>query len=156
MASGDVVATRPAGDLPIGTVVTNSGRVSGVRFPDSEVPGFPFSPDELLRLDDALSECSENARVRFSVYIGDLGSDPVASARGVLLQGPEPAHGALIAVSPNSKDIAIVSGKAVAGRINDRVAALGVTAAAGSFRRDDLIDGLVSAIRVMATAAVAP
>ena len=88
MASGDVVATRPAGDLPIGTVVTNSGRVSGVRFPDSEVPGFPFSPDELLRLDDALSECSENARVRFSVYIGDLGSDPILKAPARVGAGP--------------------------------------------------------------------
>ncbi|MFT4199284.1 DUF5130 family protein [Gordonia sp. (in: high G+C Gram-positive bacteria)] len=156
MASGDVVATTPVGDLPMGTVVTNSGRVSGVRFPDSQVPGLPFAPDELLRLDEALKDCSEQARVRFSVYIGDLGSDPVAGAREALLKAPEPAHGTLIAVSPNSKDIAIVSGKDVAGRVNDRVAALGVTAAAASFRRGDLIDGLVSAIRVMATAAVAP
>ncbi|MFT3899730.1 MAG: DUF5130 family protein [Gordonia sp. (in: high G+C Gram-positive bacteria)] len=154
MASGDVVTHK--GDLPIGTVVTNSGRVSAVRFPDAEVPGPPFTPAELLRLDNALKDCSEQARVRFSVYIGDLGSDPVAGAREALLKAPEPAHGALIAVSPNSKDIAVVSGSEVAGRVNDRVAALGVTAAAGAFRRGDLIDGLVSAIRVMATAAVAP
>ncbi len=156
MASGDVVATSPLGDLPVGTVVTNSGRVSAVRFPDAEVPGFPFTPDELLRLDQALKDCSEEARVRFSVYLGDLGSDPVADAREILRKGPEPAHGTVIAVSPNTKDIAVVSGSAVAGRVNDRVAALGVTAAAGSFRRGDLIDGLVSALRVMATAAVAP
>lgn len=156
MASGDIVAASPVGDLPIGTVVTNSGRVSGVRFPDSEVPGFPFAPDELLRLDEALKTCSEEARVRFSVYLGDLGADPVAGAREILLKGPEPAYGTLIAVSPNSKDIAVVSGAAVAGRVNDRVAALGVTAAAGAFRRGDLIDGLVSALRVMTTAAVTP
>ncbi|WP_161926859.1 DUF5130 family protein [Gordonia crocea] len=156
MASGDVVANNPVGDLPMGAVVTNSGRVSAVRFPDSEVPGFPFPAKDLARLEETLRDCSERARVRFSVYLGDLGSDPVAGAREVLLKGPEPAHGTLIAVSPNSKDIAVVSGSAVAGRVNDRVAALGVTAAAGSFRRGELIDGLVSALRVMTTAAVAP
>ncbi|QKT06946.1 DUF5130 family protein [Gordonia sp. X0973] len=156
MASGDLVVSAPVGDLPTGTVVTNSGRISATRFPDAEVPGFPFTPKELEKLDEALKDCSEKARVRFSVYLGDLGADPVASAREILLKAPEPAHGTLIAVSPNSQDIAVVSGSEVAGRVNDRVAALGVTAAAGSFRRGDLIDGLVSALRVMTTAAVAP
>ncbi|NMN99640.1 DUF5130 domain-containing protein [Gordonia sp. TBRC 11910] len=158
VASGDhhdVVAVDPA-SLPLGAVVTNSGRISAARTPGQSPTTPPFSKDELIGLDDALKDASEKAEVRFSVYIGDLGADPVAGARAQLANAPEPAHGALIAVSPNSKDIAIVSGSNVAGRVNDRVAQLGVTAAVPSFRNGDLIDGIIAALRVMATAAVAP
>uniref|UniRef100_UPI002457319B DUF5130 family protein n=1 Tax=Nocardia brasiliensis TaxID=37326 RepID=UPI002457319B len=41
---------------------------------------------------------------------------------------------------------------AAADRANDRVCQLGVTAALSSFRQGQLIDGLVSAVRVMAAA----
>ena len=75
------------------------------------------------------------------------------AAREVLAKAPEPAHGALLAVSPNSRDVVVVSGAAVADRLNDRVAALGVTAAVTGFRQGQLIDGIIAALRVMATAA---
>ncbi|AUH69356.1 DUF5130 domain-containing protein [Gordonia sp. PS3] len=149
-------AVAPSNGLPLGTVVTSSGRISAALFPGDGFGTPPFTRDELIMLDDALSQASEVALVRFSVYIGELGSDPVAGAREILAQAPEPAHGALIAVSPNSKDVAVVSGALVAGRVNDRVAELGVSAALSSFKRGDLIDGLVSALRVMATAVDRP
>ena len=44
----------------------------------------------------------------------------------------------------------------VAGRVNDRVAELGVSAALSSLKQGNLIDGLVSALRVMATAVDRP
>ncbi len=161
MASGEVNtghhgAVAVAGStsaLPEGTVVTNSGRVSATRFPGQAPTTPPFSREELIGLDDALKDASEKALVRFSVYIGDLGSDAVADARKVLMRAPEPANGALVAVSPNTKETVVVSGSAVADRVNDRVAQLGVTAAITSFRQGDLIDGLVAALRVMSTAA---
>lgn len=160
MASGEVTQNStevtPAGSLPLGTVVTNSGRVSVALFPGDTFGTPPFSRDDLILLDDALSQASEVAMVRFSVYIGELGADPVAGAREILAQAPEPAHGALVAVSPNSKDVAVVSGALVAGRINDRVAELGVSAALSSLKQGNLIDGLVSALRVMATAVDRP
>ncbi|EGD55586.1 DUF5130 domain-containing protein [Gordonia neofelifaecis] len=149
-------AVAPASSLPVGTVVTSSGRISAALFPGDGFDTPPFSRDDLIMLDDALSQASEVALVRFSVYIGELGSDVVAGAREILAQAPEPAHAALIAVSPNSKDVAVVSGAQVAGRVNDRVAELGVSAALSSFKRGDLIDGLVSALRVMATAVDRP
>ncbi len=93
--------------------------------------------------------------MRFSVYIGDLDGDLDASARAVLAKAPEPAHGTLIAVSPNTRDVVIVSGSEVSSRVNDRVAALGVTAAVTGFRQGNLIDGLIASLRVMATAAAA-
>ena len=50
-------------------------------------------------------------------------------------------------------DVVIVSGNKVSTRVNDRVAALGVTAAVTGFRQGNLIDGLIASLRVMATAA---
>ncbi|MFW0784593.1 DUF5130 domain-containing protein [Gordonia sp. CPCC 206044] len=150
---GDVAVAGATSALPVGTVVTNSGRISATRFPGQVPTTPPFSRDELIGLDDALKDASEKALVRFSVYIGDLGADPVADARQILLRAPEPANGALIAVSPNTHDTVVVSGVRVADRVNDRVAQLGVTAAVTSFRQGNLIDGLIAALRVMSTAA---
>ena len=155
MASGDI-AQVDTGSLPLGTVVTSSGRVSGALWPRDGFDTPPFSRDELILLDDTLKETSEVALVRFSIFIGDLGDDVVASARAALAQAPEPYNGALIAVSPNTRDVAVVSGSDVAGRVNDRVAELGVQAALSAFKQGDLIDGLVSALRVMATAVARP
>ncbi|MDL9938548.1 DUF5130 family protein [Gordonia sp. ABSL1-1] len=153
-AHGGVTVVSPA-DLPVGTVVTNSGRISATRYPGDAPTTPPFTRGELIALDDALKAASEKALVRFSVYIGDLDGEVEASARAALAKAPEPANGALIAVSPNTRDVVVVSGSAVADRVNDRVAALGVTAAVASFRQGDLIDGLIAALRVMATAAAA-
>ncbi|MFW0796418.1 DUF5130 family protein [Gordonia sp. CPCC 205515] len=159
MANGELVHGRHEQDLvstsalPVGTVITNSGRVSATRYPGDAPTTPPFTRDELIGLDDALKDASERAEVRFSVFIGDLGADAVADARAVLLRAPEPAHGSLIAVSPNTHDVVVVSGVAVADRVNDRVAQLGVTAAITSIRQGNLIDGLISALRVMSTAA---
>ena len=160
MASGDVTqktnSVVPAGALPMGTVVTSSGRISAALYPGDDFGTPPFSREELVLLDDTLSEASEVASVRFSVYIGDLGSDLEGDARQILARAPEPAYGTLIAVSPNTRDVVVVSGSEVAGRVNDRVAELGVTAAVSAFKQNQLIDGLVSALRVMATAVARP
>jgi len=142
--------------LPLGSVVSPSGRITTALMPGQNFDTPPFARDELILLDDALREASELAEVRFSVYLGELGADPVAGAREVLLAAPEPKHGALIAVSPNSHDVVVVSGAQVAGRVNDRVAELGVAAALSAFKQNKLIDGLVSALRVMATAVARP
>ena len=153
MASGDIkpVVTDPDA-LPLGHVVTTSGRISAARTPGSVAETPPFDRDEPVALDEALSNATELANVRFSIYIGDLGGDPVSKAGEILPQVPEPEHAALVAVSPNTKDVVVVSGRQVADRINDRVAQLGVTAAIAGFRENDLIDGLIAALRVMATA----
>lgn len=166
MASGDIVKGRTGiseltgfyndEGLPMGSAVTASGRISAALFPGDTFDTPPFTRDELIALDEALRDASNLAEVRFSAYIGDLGSDVVADARAVLARSPEPAHGTLIAVSPNTRDVVVVSGSEVAGRVNDRVAELGVTAAVSAFRDNQLIDGLVSALRVMATAVARP
>ncbi|PXX59826.1 uncharacterized protein DUF5130 [Nocardia tenerifensis] len=139
-------------DLPHGYVVTTSGRVSGVHEAGDVFKEAPFSDDERLAMDNVLTEATRATKVRFNVYIGDLGADPAAGADAIFPSTPDATRSVLIAVSPNDKAIEVRSGREVADRANDRVCQLGVTAASSSFRQGQLIDGLVSAVRVMAAA----
>lgn len=157
MASGDILqssAPVPA-DLPVGTVVTTSGRISGVHRVGEFLDQPPFAKDELVRLDDALTDATRLTKVRFNVFVGDLGDNPAAGADAVFPNTPEAERSVLIAVSPNQRAIEVRGGRGVANRVTDRVAQLGVTAAVASFSEGNLIDGLVSAVRVMSNA-IAP
>ena len=156
MASGEV-ATRQSTELelPRGSVVTSSGRVSGVTEPGAVSLTYPFPVKDLVRLDDALKFGSRRAKARFAVFIGDLGSDTAATAREVLANVPTPNNAVLLAVSPNQKAIEVVYGEELQGRGIEESAPLGVKAAAASFNYGNLIAGLVSAIKVM-SAGVTP
>ncbi|MFJ2836929.1 MULTISPECIES: DUF5130 domain-containing protein [Nocardia] len=139
-------------DLPHGFALTSSGRVSGVHEPGTVFDEVPFTDRERVMLDNALTEATRATKVRFNIYLGDLGNDPAAGADAVLPNTPEAADSVLIAVSPNQGAIEVRSGAHVAERANDRICQLGVTAALASFRQGNLIDGLISAVRVMAAA----
>ncbi|MGW0025496.1 DUF5130 family protein [Rhodococcus sp. NPDC003383] len=160
MASGDVIhapAIAPE-NLPYAAALTASGRISraipaGLDHTFDENP--PFAERDLIALDDALSEATRATKVRFNTYIGDA-TDPAAATDAVFPQTPEAARSVLIAVYPNQRSIQIRSGVDVADRVTDRVAQLGVTAAVASFGQGHLLDGLVSAVRVIANAIVAP
>ncbi|KIQ20347.1 hypothetical protein ASG56_15935 [Rhodococcus sp. Leaf7] len=158
MASGDVSIRRVSEEnLPVGHVVTASGRVSGVHQVGTVNPDLsPFATDELIQLDEALIEATRRTRVRFNVLVGDLGADPAAGADAALVATPEAEHSVLIAVSPNQHAIEVRYGRGVAHKVDDRIAQLGITAATGSFRDGDLIDGLVAAVRVMSAAITGP
>jgi hypothetical protein len=158
VASGDHSPTAiiPVGGLPIGTAVTASGRISAARQDDDPSPLPPFRTDELVGLDEALIRATRDTGARFSVYIGDLGEDVYLGAEAVLRQCPEPDYAALVAVSPNTNDIVVLTGNAVADKLGDKVAQLGVTAAIPPFQRGELIDGLIAALRVMASAVKPP
>jgi hypothetical protein len=109
---------------------------------------YPFPISDLVTLDDALTYGSRAAGARFAVYIGDLGSDTGARAREILAKVPTPNDAVLIAVSPNQHAIEVVYGAGVRGRGAESAAPLGVAAAASAFQEGNLIDGLVSAVRV--------
>jgi hypothetical protein len=129
-----------------------SGRVSGVHEAGDVFKEAPFSNDERLLMDNVLTDATRATKVRFNVYIGDLGADPSAGVDAIFAVTPEATRSVLIAVSPNERAVEVRSGKDVADRANDRVCQLGVTAALSSMRQGQLIDGLVSAVRVMAAA----
>ncbi len=116
---------------------------------------YPFPVKDLVVLDDALKYGSRAAKARFAVYIGDLGADTAATAREILAKVPTPNNAVLLAVSPNQKAIEVVYGSDVQGRGIEESAPLGVSAAAASFKEGNLMDGLISAVRVL-SAGVSP
>lgn len=158
MAIGDQAVFVPVQQetLPLGFVVTTSGRVSGVSHPgDEPVDKSPFSMEDRVRMDHALTEATRRTGILWTVYIGELSAHAADAARELHSTLPDPSRSVLLAVSPNDKKIEILGGDAIGARFNDRVAQLGVSAALASFKQGDLIDGLVSAVRVM-SAAVRP
>ncbi|WP_280268761.1 DUF5130 domain-containing protein [Nocardia wallacei] len=151
MASSNWPAVVEA-DLPRGYAVTSSGRVSGVHESGDVFKEAPFSDTERLIMDNTLTEATRATKVRFNVFIGDLRPEPASGADAIFPSTPEAERSVLIAVSPNDRAVEVRSGREVADRVNDRICQLGVTAALSSMRQGDLIDGLVSAVRVMAAA----
>ncbi len=117
---------------------------------------YPFSTKDLVTLDGALTEGTRQSKARFAVYVGDLGADPAARARAILADVPTPNNAVLLAVSPDQHSIEVVYGADLRGRGIESAAPLGVSAAAASFARGNLIDGLVSAVRVMSAGVARP
>ncbi|MGJ6123289.1 DUF5130 domain-containing protein [Mycolicibacterium sp. Y3] len=159
MASGELATTDVTAktdvDLPYGYALTYSGRISGVTEPGELSVHYPFPTKDLVVLDDALKYGSRAAKARFAVYIGPLGEDTAATAREILGKVPTPDNAMLIAVSPDQHAIEVVYGADLKGRGAETAAPLGVSAAIGSLKQGNLIDALVSAVRVM-SAAVSP
>jgi len=149
------VATIAPSELPKGSVITTSGRISGVTEPGELSVHYPFPISDLVAIDDALKYGSRTSRARFAIYIGDLGSDTAARAREILAKVPTPNNAVLLAVSPDQHVIEVVYGSAVRGRGAESAAPLGVAAASSAFERGHLVDGLVSAIRVL-SAGISP
>jgi hypothetical protein len=141
--------------LPAGSVVTASGRVSAVTEPGELSVHYPFPISELVILDDALTYASRASGARFAVYIGDLGNDTAARAREILAKVPTPNDAVLVAASPDQHAIEVAYGARVRGRGAESAAPLGVAAAASAFAAGNLIDGLVSAVRVL-SAGISP
>ncbi len=150
MVRGDVATIEPT-ELPKGWVLTTSGRISGVTEPGDVSVHYPFPINDLVALDDALTYRSRASKARFAIYLGDLGSDTAARAREILAKVPTPDNAVLIAVSPDQCAIEVVYGSQVRGRGAESAAPLGVAAASSAFEQGDLIDGLVSAIRVLSS-----
>lgn len=155
MAAGNHKAVVKKDDLPPGHVVTPSGRVSGANDPTHNYDTSPFTRGQRIRLDEALIAATRATKVRFNVYIGDLGSDPAAGADDLLPRTPDASNSVLIAVSPNQRAIEIRSG-AGAARVTDKVCQLGVTAAKSALSEGDLADGVLSAVNVISAALTSP
>jgi hypothetical protein len=147
--------TLELAELPHGSAITSSGRISAVTEPGVLSVQYPFPIKDLVVLDNALKYGSRAAKARFAVYIGDLGADTAATAREILAKVPTPDNAVLLAVSPDQRAIEVVYGSEVRGRGIEEAAPLGVSAAAASFKEGNLIDGLISGIRVL-SAGVSP
>ena len=161
VAAGSHPVVRPdttpnTAGLPVGWAVTSSGRLS-VATEHDNLPGqYPFRALDLVTLDDALTQASRQSKARFAVYVGDLGVETSTSARRILADVPTPSNAVLLAVSPDQRAIEVAYGADLRGRGIESAAPLGVSAAASAFREGNLIDGLISAVRVMSAAISRP
>jgi len=154
VAHGELATIEHAG-LPKGSVITTSGRISGVTEPGALSSDYPFPIKDLVAVDDALKYASRASSARFAVYLGDLGADTAVRAREILAKVPTPNNAVLLAVSPDQATIEVVYGSEVRGRGAESAAPLGVAAASSAFEQGNLVDGLVSAIRVL-SAGISP
>jgi polysaccharide deacetylase 2 family uncharacterized protein YibQ len=111
---------------------------------------------DLVELDETLTFATRQSKARFAVYIGDLGADPSTRAREILADVPTPDNAVLLAVSPDQHAIEVAYGADVRGRGVESAAPLGVSAAAAAFKEGNLIDGLISAVRVMSAGIARP
>lgn len=143
-------------ELPPGFAVTASGRISGAAEPAHATLHYPFRIKDLVTLDNALKYGSRAAKARLAVYIGDLGDNTARRAREILARVPTPNDAVLLAVDPNQRCVEVAYGAGVRGRGGETAAPLAVAAATSAFKMsDDLMDGLISAVRVL-SAAISP
>ncbi|MCW2701483.1 MAG: hypothetical protein JWQ45_3018 [Blastococcus sp.] len=116
-----------------------------------------FSFQELARLDEALTMSSRETGLRFTLYIGDLGTPTRVRAEELhSMSGRNPAEAVLIAVSPGQRVVEVVTGSAAARRLPDRACALAVLSMTGSFASGDLVGGVINGLRQLSDQAGHP
>jgi hypothetical protein len=148
---GHAVALPGSDDLPLGSVVTSSGRISSAEvFTEPDLSGLPFTPVQLSRLDEALTLASRDSGLRFSVYLGDLGAKPTDTAQRLQGQMEGSDESVLVAVSPEQRVVEVVTGSEARVRLPDRGAKLAVMSMVASFKEGDLLGGLLSGLRMLA------
>jgi len=138
------------GELPLGSAVTLSGRISAAKMLGTEPLPSPFSPVQLALLDEALTTSSRTTGLHFSVYLGALQGDNRAAAEALHAMMPDPVHAVLIAVSPGQRVVEVVTGAESARRLPDRSCRLAVMSMVSFFREGELIRGLVSGLCMLA------
>jgi uncharacterized protein DUF5130 len=147
-----------ADDLPVGSVITSSGRVStALEYREDAPPATPFSATQLARLDEAITLVSRHTQLRFSVYLGDLGDESHQGAMHLHDQlGAVAADSVLVAVDPSQRNVDIVTGAEARVRLADRSCKLAVMSMVASFKEGDLLGGLLSGLRMLSDQAGQP
>lgn len=114
----------------------------------------PFDVRELLHLDEALTAAErDGGGLHYSVYVGPL-QDPVRDAAEALHDKlHDPDRSVLIAVSPEQRQLEIVTGKVAQEKIPDRSAALVAFSMEAAFGAGQLAGGIITGLRMLAEAA---
>ena len=116
-----------------------------------EVLDGPFSTRQLLRIDEALRLADQATGLVFSVYVGGL-DEPIREHAGRLhRQLAEPDRSVLIAVSPNQRQLEIITGRYARKRIPDTYAKLAALSMVASFGGGDLAGGIIQGLDQLAS-----
>jgi Domain of unknown function (DUF5130) len=139
-----------SGQAP-GEALVGKGRISAARRITPVLPTLPFSKSQLVALDDELVQASRRAKLHFSVYLGDLGTDTRARAEELHdSMGDWADDAVLVAVSPGQQVIEVVTGSNAVQRLPDRGCKLAVESMVSAFKEGDLAGGLTSGLRMLA------
>jgi hypothetical protein len=119
-----------------------------------EVLQGPFDVKELRHLDEAMSAAERfGGGLHYSVYVGPL-NDPVRETAEALHERlPDPASSVLVAVSPEQRQLEVVTGSLARKKIPDRSAALVVFSMEAAFGAGQLCDGIIIGLRMLADTA---
>jgi hypothetical protein len=116
-----------------------------------------FAYQELARLDEALTMSSRETGLRFTLYLGDLGTRTRVQAEELHgRSGGNSSDSVLIAVSPGQKVVEVVTGAGASRRLPDRACALAVLSMTTSFAAGDLVGGIVNGLRQLSDQAGHP
>ncbi|HEV7871271.1 MAG TPA: DUF5130 family protein [Modestobacter sp.] len=117
----------------------------------------PFSYQELSRLDEALTMSSRETGLRFTLYVGELGTDTRSTAETLHARsGGDTSTSVLVAVSPGQRVLEIVTGSAAARRLPDRACALAVLSMTSRLGSGDLVGAIINGLRQMSDGAGHP
>jgi len=117
----------------------------------------PFSYQDLARLDEALTMSSKETGLRFTLYVGELGTDTRGTAEGLHgRSGGDTGNSVLVAVSPGQRVLEIVTGSTAARRLPDRACALAVLSMTSRLSSGDLVGAIVNGLRQLSDAAGHP
>jgi hypothetical protein len=106
----------------------------------------PFTTRQLLRLDEALRLADSSTALTFSIYVGEL-EEPVRTyAEKLHAQLADPPGSVLLAISPNQRQLEIVTGSEARKRLPDRSAKLAALSMTAAFTGGDLAGGVVSGL----------
>ncbi len=156
MATGEIAGTPAEAqrDLDVGEATMATGRVSIARRVEPERPRLPFSPGQLARLDEALTLSTRTTGLEFSIYLGEFAEETrewVEELHGTLRdRASEVVH---IALSPVQRREESVTGEEEYRRLPDRSCKLAVMSMVASFKEGELIEGLISGLRMLSDAA---
>jgi len=121
-----------------------------------EVLDGPLTTRQLLRVDEALRLADRSTGLTFGVYIGDLEEPVRAHAEKLHGQLADPDQSVLLAISPNQRQLEIVTGAVVRRRLPDRDCKLAAMSMAAAFGGGDLAGGVVSGLAQLAEHAGKP
>jgi hypothetical protein len=124
---------------------------------DEDANAGPFSYQDLARLDEALTMSSRETGLRFTLYVGDLGTGTRATAEDLHARsGGDTSNSVLVALSPGQRVLEIVTGSAAARRLPDRACALAVLSMTSRLGSGDLVGAIVNGLRQMSDGAGHP
>ena len=118
-----------------------------------EVLDGPFATRQLLRIDEALRLADQATGLVFSVFVGALDEPVREHAERLHRQLAEPDRSVLIAVSPNQRQLEVVTGREARKRILDRDAKLAALSMVAAFGVGDLAGGIINGLDQLASRA---